>query len=143
MSLSFIDPGFRDLLKDRARRDEFFRAIAQDDIASQIRALRKKRSLTQAAFAKLVGMKQSAISRIEQAEYSKWTWNTFCRVASALDARWKLQLQPAEEAITEYELLEADGREPKVSTDGKIIARDPSPRGPTSGGRILKLRATA
>lgn len=106
MSFNSINLGLRELLRDPARRHEFFRAMTQDDIASQIRDLRKERSLTQVAFAKRADMKQSAVSRIEQAEYSSWTLTTLFRAAAALDARLRVTFQPMEDAIKEYESLE-------------------------------------
>lgn len=102
MSLTFIDLGVEELMADPARRQAFFHSITQDEIASQIRELRRKRDLTQIAFARLAEMKQSAVSRLEQAEYAAWNWNTLVRVADTLNARWKIVLQPAEEAIREY-----------------------------------------
>jgi len=48
-------------------------------------------------------MKQSAISRIEQAEYEGWTFKTLFRIADALDARLDVGLKPLEKALTEYE----------------------------------------
>src|SRR5689334_1863701 len=103
MSFSSISLGLRELLRDPVRRNEFFKSITQDDIASQIRDLRKQRGLTQSAFAEKSEMKQSAVSRIEQAEYSSWSLTTLFRVAAALDARVRVILQPAEDAIKEYE----------------------------------------
>src|SRR5262249_14440062 len=65
-------------------------------------ALRKARELTQAKLADLSGMKQSAVSRIEQAEYASWTLATLFKVAAALDARWRMTLEPAEQAVKEF-----------------------------------------
>ena len=48
-------------------------------------------------------MKQSAISRIEQAEYSGWSFNTLLRVADALGARLRVTFEPAESVIERYE----------------------------------------
>jgi transcriptional regulator with XRE-family HTH domain len=112
MSLSSIDLGLREVLADPVRRQAFFRAITQDDIAAQIRALRKKRRLTQTQFAALADMKQSAVSRIEQAEYASWTLATLFRVAAALDARWRVILQTSEEAVSEFEDIEEGGASP-------------------------------
>lgn len=106
MSLTSIDLGLREMLRDPQRRQEFFKAVTQDEIASQIRALRKKRELNQTEFAHAADMKQSAVSRIEQAEYSSWTLTTLFRVAAALNARWRIILQPAEDAIAELEQME-------------------------------------
>src|SRR5687767_7350730 len=99
MSFTSISLGLRELLRDPKRRHEFFKTTTQDDIASQIRALRKKRGLTQVGFAREAGMKQSAVSRIEQAEYASWTLPTLFKVAFVLNARWRVILQPAEEAV--------------------------------------------
>ena len=107
MALTSVSLGLRELLHDPARRQEFFRALVQDEVASQIRSLRKRRGLKQEDIATSTGMKQSAVSRIEQAEYSSWTLTTLLRVAASLDARWRMTLEPAEEAIKEYESIDA------------------------------------
>lgn len=106
MSLTSIDLGLREMLRDPKRRQEFFNAITEDEIASQIRALRKERDLSQSELAKLAEMKQSAVSRIEQADYSSWSWQTLKRAAAALDARWRIILEPCENAIQELENME-------------------------------------
>jgi transcriptional regulator with XRE-family HTH domain len=106
MSFSSTSIGLKELLRDPSRRHEFFKSITQDEIASQIRELRKRRDMTQSVFANKSGMKQSAVSRIEQAEYSSWTLSTLFKVAFALNARWRVTLQPIEEAVKEYDDLE-------------------------------------
>jgi transcriptional regulator with XRE-family HTH domain len=150
MSLTSIDIGLRDLLKDPARRQAFFRSITQDEIAAQIRALRKKRNLTQTAFARVSDMKQSAVSRVEQAEYSSWTLATLFKVAAGLNARWRMILEPAEDAIAEFEQAEnpkqselVDIKTSKLPASA-AIAVQPAPIPPsgsifdaTIGGSIL------
>ena len=106
MSSASMDLELKEVPHDPVRRQEFFKTIVQDEIASQILALRKKRKLKQSDIAQRADMKQSAVSRIEQADYSSWTLTTLLRVAAALDARWRMILQPCEEAIKEYEKLE-------------------------------------
>lgn len=125
MSITPIDLGLSDLLADPARRDAFFRSITRDEIASQIRDLRKKRTLTQKAMAFLTGMKQSAISRIEQAEYGAWNLATLFEVARALNARWRITLEPAEEAIKEYQQLQ--DQEPPSAVDSNFGTYDVLP----------------
>lgn len=81
-------------------RGRFLETLARDEIASQIRQLRVRRGfVTQTAFAKKVGMQQSAVSRIEQADYSGWTFRTLLKVASALDARLRVTFEPIESVI--------------------------------------------
>ncbi|MGH7204682.1 MAG: helix-turn-helix domain-containing protein [Nitrospiraceae bacterium] len=90
-------------LLNRAFRTRFFRKRAQDEIALQIRELRTKRKMKQADLAKLCSMKQSAVSRIEQSEYSAWNFKTLLRVAEALDARLRVTLEPMENVVREYQ----------------------------------------
>jgi transcriptional regulator with XRE-family HTH domain len=91
------------LRKDREFRKRFFQGQAQDEIAMNIRSLREKRTMRQVDLARESKMKQSAISRIEQADYSSWSFNTLLRVADALDARLRVTLEPAEIVIERYE----------------------------------------
>jgi transcriptional regulator with XRE-family HTH domain len=135
MSFTSIDLELDELFRDRDRRNAFFRSITQDEIASQIRAVRKTRQLTQNAFAVLSGMKQSAISRIEQADYAAWNLTTLFRVAEALDSRWKVILQPAEEAVKEF-LSETDedaieegaaAKAAKAASDASLTNRNAPP----------------
>jgi len=91
------------LKEDKAFRKEFFRGQTQDEIAMSIRSLREKRTMRQVDLAKESKMKQSAISRIEQADYSSWSFSTLLRVADALEARLRVILEPAEIVIERYE----------------------------------------
>ena len=52
-------------------------------------------------------MKQSAVSRIEQADYSGWSFNTLFRVADALEARLMVSFEPVEDVIDWYRRKEA------------------------------------
>jgi transcriptional regulator with XRE-family HTH domain len=101
--LSPIKTNLGQKLKDKAYRNRFFRGRVQDEIAFQLREARKKRKLTQPKLEKLSGMKQSAISRIEQASYSRWNFQTLLRIAEALDVRVRITLDYSEDVIREYE----------------------------------------
>src|SRR5271156_4990714 len=90
-------------LKDKNYRHKFFRGRAEDEVASQLQEFRKKRVLTQQALAGRCGMKQSAISRIEQASYSKWSFSTLWRIAKALDVRIRVVIDDMNDVIGEYE----------------------------------------
>ncbi len=95
------------LEKDKKFRKHFFRVQAQDKIAMNIRKLRKKRKKKQAELAKETNMMQSAVSRIEQADYSGWSFNTLFRVADALEARLTVSFEPVEDVINWYREKEA------------------------------------
>ena len=101
--LSTIRLNLSNKLKNRAFRRRFFKSNVQDDVAQQIRALRVKREMRQVDLAKVCKMKQSAVSRVEQANYSRWTFTTLLRIADALDARVRVNFDPAENVIAEYE----------------------------------------
>ena len=90
------------LEKDKEFRKHFFRVQAQDRIAMNIKKLRKERKKTQADVAKESNMKQSAVSRIEQADYSGWSMNTLFRVADVLDARLRVSFEPMEDVVDWY-----------------------------------------
>lgn len=109
--LSTVRLSIANKLKNRLYRRKFFRSETQDDVAQQLRALRAKRQMRQADLAKQCKMKQSAISRVEQANYSRWSFPTLLRIADALDARVKITLQPAEDVIKIYEDMERQAGE--------------------------------
>ncbi len=96
------------LEKDKEFRKHFFRVQAQDRIAMNIKKLRKERNKTQIDFAKEANMKQSAVSRIEQADYSGWSMNTLFRVADVLDARLRVSFEPVEDVIDWYRKKEEE-----------------------------------
>jgi len=97
-------------LKDKNYRHKFFKGRTEDDVASQLIEFRKKRRLSQAALAKLCGMKQSAVSRIEKSSYSRWNFTTLWRVAKALDVRVQVIFTDMADVIAEYERRECDVR---------------------------------
>lgn len=100
---------------DKEYFDAFFAERASDDVASKIRELREALELSQTEFADACEMKQSAISRIESAEYSGWNFKTLLRVASALDSRLAITLIPRTEVIADYQRKELEESHAKVA----------------------------
>jgi transcriptional regulator with XRE-family HTH domain len=90
------------LSSDEEFRKYFFRIQTQNDIAEQIIALRDKREMRQIDLAEKSGMKQSAISRIEQADYASWNYHTLLRVVESLDGILKVTIEPVEDIIKKY-----------------------------------------
>lgn len=99
------------LASDKEFCKEFFRIHVQHDIAEQIIFLRNKRQLRQIDLAERSGMKQSAVSRIEQADYASWNYQTLVRVVEALDARIKVRIEPLEEAILYFKETDKEDQE--------------------------------
>src|SRR3990172_5422716 len=96
------------LKRDKIYRRKFFRRRAHNEIAMSIKGLREKRQMRQVDLANGSNMKQSAISRIEQSEYSAWTLTTLFRVAEALDARVRIIIDPIEDVIEQYREKESE-----------------------------------
>lgn len=105
--LSQIRTHLADKLKDRNYRHKFFKGRAEDEVASKLIEFRKGRHLSQAALARLCGMKQSAISRIERASYSRWNFTTLWRIAKALDVRVQIIFTDMADVLREYERRES------------------------------------
>lgn len=80
--------------EDPSFREEFERAGQAFDIALQIYQLRKKAGLTQKQLAELVSTKQSSIARIEDADYTGYTFKTLEKVTKALNAKLQIIIVP-------------------------------------------------
>lgn len=129
-----------ELRKDSEFRIMFFKAEARRALARQIRSLRAKRGLRQKDFSKISGMAQSAVSRIEQADYSGWTFNTLWKIASALDARVKITIDPFEDIVYEYE----DERTSNISGAAEAAVNEAnSSRNTAPSGSLSSYRETA
>ena len=103
-----IDLNLPEKLQDPTYRQEFFWAEASAEIAGGLVRLRKRRGLNQSEVANLVGTKQPAISRAEQADYDNWNLGTIRGIADALGARVRVTIEPYEDVLHEYAEEPAD-----------------------------------
>lgn len=110
-------------LRNPAYFNKFFRQRARDEISGRIRELRELREMTQAQFAIESGMKQSAVSRIQDPDYSGWTFKTLQRTAETLGARLIVRFELKEETIAHYERLDAAEAAPQLGVCGVTHAR--------------------
>src|SRR5260370_29482348 len=94
---------FAKLSDDRAYRQQFFLAESSALIADQLISLRKRRGLSQTQLAEALGTRQPAISRIEQADYQNWNFNTLRKIAGVLDARVRVLIEPSEDILEDYD----------------------------------------
>jgi transcriptional regulator with XRE-family HTH domain len=118
-----IDLKIREKLEgDREYRKRFFWAQAAAEIASQLIKLRKKRNLNQGEVAALIGTKQPAISRAEQADYNNWNLRTLRSISEALDARIRVVIEPAEDVLAEYDGPPHIEPSPGSADDGDVLA---------------------
>lgn len=87
---------------DPERRLEIEQEFLNSKIAKIIHDARKRANLSQAQLARRVGTTQSAISRIENADYGgNRTLPLFVRILHALDARAHLEINPAGKNLIE------------------------------------------
>ncbi|MEJ0093782.1 MAG: helix-turn-helix transcriptional regulator [Methylocella sp.] len=114
-------------LESRNFRNHFFRAEREIDIPAQIKNLRKLRNINQASLAKLVGTKQSSISRLERSLEAKWELETLVKLAEALDARLSVIIEPYENVIARYK-NEQRANYASATTAGAEIAQKVSLR---------------
>lgn len=82
-------------LKDPEFAARFEQAGEAWDVALQIVALRRQAGLSQKDLAKLLKTSQQHISRLESPGYEGHSLSMLRRVASALDARVRIVLEPA------------------------------------------------
>jgi ribosome-binding protein aMBF1 (putative translation factor) len=87
-----------ELVERRARRSAsyrkaFSRTLQQIDLALLVREMREDAEMTQAELAKKVGTTQSAIARLEDAEYTGHSLTMLERIATACGVALKLRAE--------------------------------------------------
>lgn len=81
-------------LKDRRFRELYEQDCEAASLAVQIREMRRRRGWTQGELARRIGTTQSAIARLENAEYEGYTVHILRRLARAAGWRLEIRLQP-------------------------------------------------
>jgi transcriptional regulator with XRE-family HTH domain len=127
-------------LKDKEYRRKFFWAESCTRVAEQLVALRKRRGLNQTQVADLIGTKQPAISRAEQADYQSLNLGTVRKIADRLDARLRVYIEPAEDVLCEYE---DDNDNSKIIDTFEAAAADASGNVPSDHREIIRDSALA
>lgn len=87
------DEVLKDHLKDEDFREEWNRTALARAVAIRIVRYRSEHSLSQTALARIVGMQQPAIARLEAGEKNP-TWETISRLARALDIEFLVDITP-------------------------------------------------
>lgn len=84
----------RKLASDRQLAEAVNDECVRVNVAEQIFAARKKAGMTQRELAEACGMKQSAIARLESADYEGHRLDTVRRIAAALNLRVEIAFVP-------------------------------------------------
>jgi transcriptional regulator with XRE-family HTH domain len=83
----------RQEFRDPEYRYGYAESFLDTYIAAQIKTLREQRKWDQAELATRIGTKQSAISRLENVNYSSWSVSTLKRLARAFELRLKISFE--------------------------------------------------
>ena len=79
---------------DKEDRQAYMEATVEQDIAWQIRVNRERRKLSQKQLAQLMNSKQSAISRMEDSSYGRYSIPALVKVAHVFDCALLVKLIP-------------------------------------------------
>ncbi len=112
-------------LQDPEFRREWNRLRLANAVSLQILRYRAKHKLSQTALAKKLGMKQSAISRLEAAEHNP-SFETLCRLAGVLGIEFLVDIAPVgrqrrwvnKAAERSGEIVEVEGSQILVAAAG-------------------------
>ena len=124
--LQKLKTSFQDFAYRHGYAESFFDAY----LASQIQALREQRKLTQAALAQLAGMRQSQVSRLENANYSRWQIRTLKKLARAFDVMLVVKFENFGQIVKDAETFN------RAALERPAFAEDPvfSSLGPVTTG---------
>lgn len=107
--------------KDRQYRHAYTKALLNTRVAAQLKALREDRSLSQADLAKKLRTTQSAISRMENVNYSAWSLKTLRKLARVFDVGLQVQFVPFSAVVAQAERLDAATLAPPAFKDDKAL----------------------
>jgi transcriptional regulator with XRE-family HTH domain len=92
--MSDISEALRSELRDPEYSEGYAESFLNSYIATQIKVLREQRKMKQADLAQEIGTTQTAISRIEDINYSSWNIKTLKRLARAFRVRLSVSFEP-------------------------------------------------
>jgi transcriptional regulator with XRE-family HTH domain len=105
---------FKEFLKEQFKRDndfenDFYKGLEKCRIAIEIAAFREKEGITQVELARRVGTSQSAIARMENADYQNYSIRTLRKIAEVLDLELLVSLRdkklPAESMLKPHNIF--------------------------------------
>lgn len=125
--MSDIGDALRVELRDPEYSEGYAESFLNSYIATQIKVIREQRNMKQADLAREVGTTQTAISRIENVNYSSWNINTLKKLARAFRVRLMVSFEtygtlPDEVGKFTQEALQRAERE----KDPGLLERKPS-----------------
>jgi transcriptional regulator with XRE-family HTH domain len=96
-----------DKLSDKEYRDAFVSEQINTGLAFQLRAMRELRGWSQTELGEKVGMAQSRVSVMEDANYSRYSLNTLKRLASAFDVALTVRFERFSTLVDHFSKLDS------------------------------------
>jgi transcriptional regulator with XRE-family HTH domain len=112
---------------DKEYRHAYAEETLNTVVASQIKVLREQRNLTQHQLAELAEMKQSMISRYENANYSSWSLNTLRKLSEALDVWLDVRFRSFGEFVREVDSFSRESLEVPLFADEPFFQQTAAP----------------
>lgn len=119
----------RELLASEEFRYGYAESHLDAALASQIKALREQRGMTQAELAEAIGTKQSGVSRCENVNHSSWKTDTLWRLAKAFGVRLKISFEDFGSLLDEVDRFSRASLERPVPSDDRRLTRPLSTEG--------------
>ena len=94
-------------LSDKEYRDIFVSEQVNTGLSFQLRKMREARGWSQSELGKKVGMAQSRISLMEEANYSRYSLNTLRRLASVFDVALVVRFESFSELVEDFVWLDS------------------------------------
>ncbi len=125
----------RRVLHRKMANKEYRHAMVQANYSNrlslQIRMLREKHGLTQRQFAKFIGTQQSAVARLEDAEYGKYTFTVLNKIAKKFDVALWAEFMPFSRFVAMSDTLETKELQPSSYDEEFDHQGDPKTLGQT------------
>jgi transcriptional regulator with XRE-family HTH domain len=110
--------------QDKEYREAYAEECLNAMIASQIKALREQREMTQKQLADATGMGQPRIPLLEDASYENWSVNTLKRLARAFDVTLSVKFETFSRLIQDFENMNRESlRRPTFAQDAPFQRR--------------------
>ena len=144
--MSVITEALRDELKDPEYSEGYAESFLNAWIATQIKVLREQHGLKQGELAKMVGTKQTGISRIESVNYSAWNIRTLKKLARAFNVRLKVSFETYGSLLDEVEAFSREAlqrapREKDPVLQGCTV--DVIAQAPLKSLRVIEFKSSA
>jgi transcriptional regulator with XRE-family HTH domain len=113
--------------QDRDFRHAYLEDFLNSVVSTQIRTLREKAGWSQAELADLIATTQSAISRNESPDYSRWNIATLRKLAGAFDRALIVKFAGFGEALSDIERFRCDRLIPSAFDEDPVFHHGATP----------------